>query len=83
MFRRHRLLSGLIVLSSLAVPLTAEAAPTWHKVVVNSGNVIPCTKNITTGYLSAVAPVGFSFFYDMYGGGGGGGGSPFKPLIQK
>ena len=73
MSRRLRLLSGLIFLSSLAVPMEGHAAPTWHKVVVNSNNVIPCTKNITTGYLSAVAPVGFSFFYDMYGGGGGGG----------
>lgn len=73
MSRRLRLLSGLLVLSFLAVPMKVFAAPTWHKVVMGNGNVTFCTKVISTGYLSAISPGAISFFYKMYGGGGGGG----------
>lgn len=74
MSRRVRLFSVLLVLSFLAVPMEVFAAPTWKKVVVSSGVTSYCTKTVSTGKLSSIAPGIITFFYIMYGGGGGGGG---------
>ena len=70
-----RRLSALLVLALLALPNVTHAAPTWQKVTPSSsGGSVPCTKQVSTGYLNIVAPATITgMYYVMYGGGGGAG----------